>query len=1140
MQRKLLIHHKVVGILLCLMTTAPLITPAQDIMAKGTARQQIRETYQLSEVFPVLENIHKVRFSYSSNILNGKSVSAQVFKRMEQADINTELPALLRPYGLTCELIQGNYYAVKALPATGQAQMQITVKGAVTDAKDNSPLPGAIISVVGKTKGVNSNETGRYTLTGIGEGDVLRFSLVGYKPQEVPVNGRTQIDVALQQDVSGLNEVVVTALGIQKEKKSLGYAVQTVKGDNMTKAREPNLIGSLTGRVAGLVIRNSTDMFRDATIQLRGAKPLIVIDGIPDQTADMWKINPDDVESINVLKGTSASALYGSIGQFGALMITTKRGKGKDLGVDVNSSTMFQPSFIRIPNVQTTYGNGAKGKYAYVDGSGGGTEGSGWIWGPKLDQKDPSTPSGYWETPQYNSPTDPNTGKLVPLPWVSRGRNNVHNFFRTGIVSTNSLSITKSSDKGNFRASASHIYQQGVVPNTQLNNSSFSIAGNYNLTDRLNVDARITYNRQYSDNYPTIGYGPTNYLYNLVLWTGSDVDIRDLRNYWQPGKEKLQQRNYNTSWYNNPYFQAYELLTGYYKNNTFGSMTLDYKINRDFSVKLRSGVNAYGLSEDTKEPASYIGYSSKSRGNYFASSRNYFDIVTDLIGRYEHTFSKNFAVHAEVGGSNYYRNDKSQKSNTDGLTIPGFYNLSNSANPIQGINTIEERRTGSIYGFVDMEFLGAFYLSVTGRNDKISTLPITNNSFFYPSVSGSVVLSELLKMPSWLTYLKVRGSGSKVSSGLLPIVSDDYSYAHLSTYDRGIKWNGTPSLTFSDLLRNPNIRPQGTNSWETGVETKLFGNRVGLDVTYFRARDYDNIVKLPVSNSSGYNYYLVNGNVFLRTGWEFMLTGTPVRSNNFQWDVMVNFSKYKRILKEIYDNEPDLNRIKVGERMDRIFDNVYERDPSGNIVYESNGFPKSDPFQRFIGNSDPDWTYGMENTVRYKQFTLRFLVDGRIGGLMYSMTNAKMWWGGTHPGTVNSFREDANAGKNTYVGPGVVVTSGDIQYDADGKIVSDTRKFASNTKAVNYIDYMINTSNAANTNYNYYSQTFLKLREVNFTWQLPGKWTSRTFIRDASISLVGRNLLLFSKLPNVDPDTGKDELQTPSSRSMGFNLNLKF
>lgn len=1137
MQKKLLIN-KVVGILLCLISGIPYPVISQHVMASRNIAATNRETYRLEDVFPMLEKVMKVKFSYNSEILNGKTINAQQLRKMEQADLLTGLPQLLRSYGLTCEAVQGNYYVIKVLTVPVAVQL-ITVQGNVTDASGNTPLPGVVVVVKGKTKGTTTDVAGHYQLPGIAAEDILVFSLIGFKPMEVPVSGRKDINIALQPDVSGLNEVVVTALGIQKEKKSLGYAVQEVKGESMTKAREPNLVASLTGRVAGLVIKNSTDMFRDAQILLRGRKPLIVIDGVPDQTADMWKVNPDDVESLSVLKGQSASALYGSIGMNGAIMITTKRGKGRETSVDFNSSTMFQPSFIRIPDVQTTYGDGYKGKYAYVDGSGSGTEGSGWIWGPKLDQRDPNTPSGYYETPQFNSPIDPNTGKLVPLPWISRGKNNVHSFFRTGIISTNNLSVTKSSDKGSFRASASHIYQGGIVPNTMLNNSSFSLAGNYALTDKLSVDARISYNRQYTDNYPVTGYGPTNYLYNLVLWTGADVDVRDLRNYWVPGKEGIQQRNYNMSWYNNPYFQAYEFMTGYYKNSTFGSMNLDYRFNSDWSIKFRSGINSSGLTTSTKEPASYIGYSSKSRGNYYVGADNYFDIVTDLIVKYEHNFSKNFAVHAEAGGSNYYSNDKYQNSNTDGLTVPGFYNLNNSANPIQGSNFLEERRTSSVYGFVDMEFLGAFYVSLTGRNDKMSRLPVANNSFFYPSVSGSAVISELIKMPHWLSYLKARGSWSQVSSGILD-ANNPYTYNYISTYDKGVKWNGTPSLTFGDVRLNPDLKPQTTNAWETGIDAKLLDNRLGLEVTYFQARDFNNIAQMPVSIGSGYNSRLENGNVYLRTGWEIVLTGTPIRSKDFRWDVTANFSTYRRILKEIYGGKKELNFIKPGERVDRIFGGVFEKDPSGNIVYQSNGFPKSDPFSRFIGNGDPDWTYGVENTFRYKAFSLRFLVDGRIGGLIYSSTNAKMWWGGTNPGTVNPFRDDANEGKATYVGSGVVVTSGGIQYDADGKIVSDSRKFAPNTKAVNYIDYMINTSNDANTNYNYYSQTFLKLREVNLTWQVPGTWLDRTFFKGATVSLVGRNLLLFSKLPNVDPDPGADALQTPSSRSMGFNVNFKF
>jgi hypothetical protein len=315
---------------------------------------------------------------------------------------------------------------------------------------------------------------------------------------------------------------------------------------------------------------------------------------------------------------------------------------------------------------------------------------------------------------------------------------------------------------------------------------------------------------------------------------------------------------------------------------------------------------------------------------------------------------------------------------------------------------------------------------------------------------------------------------------------------------------------------------------------------VGLDATYYKTRDYNNIVSIPVSLTSGYTSRLDNGNVYQRRGLEVILSVTPVQSTNFKWEVVTNWSTYRRYLKEIYGGADQLNKIRVGDRTDKIYDWVYETDGNGNIVYESNGFPKWDNFTRYRGNNDPTWIYGVENSFTYKNLSFRFLFDGRIGGMLYSTTNQKMWWGGTHPGTVTSFRDDANAGNATYIGKGVVVTSGDIQYDEDGNVVSDTRKFAPNTQAVNYIDFMINTSNATENNYNYYSETFLKLREVTLTWQMPAKLINGTFFKGATVSVVGRNLLLFSKMKNVDPDPGKDELQTPSTRNIGFNLNLRF
>lgn len=1010
------------------------------------------------------------------------------------------------------------------------------IRGHVTDQK-NLPLPGVSILVKGTNTGTTTNQEGDFSIKAK-TGDILILKFMGFKTQEVTVTDNKKYQITLQDDAKGLSEVVVTALGVKKEKAKLGYAVQEVKGEDLVKAREPNVFSNLTGRVAGLTVQSSTDLFQSPTITLRGRQPLIVIDGIPDQSADIWKVNADDIENMTVLKGANASALYGSIGQNGAIMITTKRGKGKDLSIEINSSTELQPSFIRIPKVQTEYGDGFKGQYSYVDGSGGGPEGGGWIWGPKLDQKDPSTKSGFVELPQYDSPIDPQTGKRIPTPWISRGKDNVQDFFRTGVISSNNISITKSSDKGAFRASVSNVYQVGIVPNTDLNNTSFNLSGNYNLSDNLTADARITFNKQYTKNFPEVGYGPTNYLYNLILWTGADVSVKDLRNYWAPGQVGLQQRNYNNSYYNNPYFQAYEYLRGYDKNNTYGSLNLNYKISPDFSIQFRNGMNSYGLNRTYDEPKSYIGYGNKSRGNFTVSNDNFFDITSDLIADFNHTFSEKFKLHAQVGGSNYYRNDKYGSSATDGLTIPGFYNLSNSTNPVTATNALEERRTSSVYGVLDLEYLNAIYLTATGRNDFISTLPTQNNSFFYPSFGSSVIISQLIKLPDWFSLLKARGSWSQVSSATLN--DNAYTYSYLPTYSKGYTWNNIPSLSYGSSILNANLHPQTSNSWEVGVDTKFFNNRIGLEATYYQTSDFNNIFSIPISNTSGFSSQLVNGNTYKRKGLELVLTATPVKIPGFRWDVAANFSTYHRYLTGIYNNAPTLNNLKAGDRVDKIYTSVYKKDPSGNIIYGSNGFPLDDTFPRSVGYGDPDFTYGLENSFTYKQFSLKVLVDGRVGGLMYSTTNQKMWWGGTNMGTLNHYRDEANAGKATYVGQGVVVTSGSVTYDSNGNITSDTRKFAPNTKAVNYIDYMTNTSNSANTNYNYYSQTFLKIREISFTWQVPGKWLKSSFVKGLNLSAVGRNLFLFAKIPNVDPDTGVDNLQTPSTRTIGFNANIKF
>ncbi|WP_128331468.1 SusC/RagA family TonB-linked outer membrane protein [Apibacter sp. HY039] len=1022
------------------------------------------------------------------------------------------------------------------------------ISGAIEN-KSSEPLSEVEILNTRTNEIIYSKEDGTFFIKALKQ-DTLNFTRDFYQPSKLVIGDNQTIKVILEDEIEKkLDEVVITALGIKKEKKSLGYSVQEVKGEVFEKVKEPNFVNSLTGRVSGLNIKNSTDLFQDPGITLRGAKPLIVIDGIPDRTADLWKINADDIDNISVLKGATASALYGSVGKDGAIMITTKKGKKGKITISINNSTMFQTSFIRIPKVQTVYGAGNNGKYAYINGQGSGSEGGGWIWGPKLDQKDPSTLSGYFETRQYNSPVDPITGELIPLPWISRGKNNIKNFFDTGIIQSNNISLDWGNEKATFRLSLSNIYQKGIVPNTELKNTSISLAGSLNPLQGLKINTNLTYNKEYTANFPEVGYGPTNYLYNLVLWTGADVDVRDLRNYWVAGKEGFQQRHYNISYYNNPYFQAYEYLRPYYKDNVMGNVNLEYQIIPKLSAKGRVGTNIYSLNREYKEPKSYVGYGQKSLGNFTQINANYFDITSEFGLKYQNTFSKNFTLNGEGYISSFYSEKKNSQIQTDGLIIPGLYSFANNAGPSlvapPDLNRKEYERINSVYGFIDMEFYKMFFLNITARHDKVSTLPKGNNTYFYPSVSGSILVNKILQLPAWISFAKIRGSFAKVTSGKIANKNNTGydNYGYITAFEKSeTSWNGQPTFYFGNILIDANIKPETVNSWEIGTNLAVLNNRINLDVAYFQTKDYNNLVYVPLSESSGYKYFLTNGDVYQRRGVEITLNTDILKRTEIKWNSQINLSQYRKYLKKIYGGYSiNSNYIRVGERMDKLSTVVYETSPDGQLVLE-NGYPvrSKAPYPSTMGYSEPDWTYGISNSLSYKNFTVSFLFDGRIGGTMYSTTNQKMWWGGIAPGTVNQYRDDANAGNNTYIAQGVKIVSGSINYDERGNVVSDTRVFAPNDVAVNYNGYMQSTSNAFNANYHYYKQTFIKLREVTLTYNLGKPVLEKLSLNAVSISLIARNLWLASKIKNVDPDSGVDNLQTPATRSIGINVNVKF
>lgn len=480
---------------------------------------------------------------------------------------------------------------------------QVMVSGKVLSGEDNSPMPGVNILVKGTTVGIITDSQGAYRLEVPSADAVLIFSFVGFETQEVSLNGRTTFDITLATDATQLSEIVVTALGIEKDKSKIGYATQEVKGSELVKAREPNAINSLVGKVAGLNVGTSGELVGAPVISLRGRQNILyVVDGVPINS-DTWNISPDDIESYTVLKGPASAAIYGTRGVNGAILITTKRGSTDRRGfsVDFNSSNMWDNTFLTIPEVQSQYGPGDHGRYAFADGKGGGLYDSDYdIWGPEFNGQ---------LIPQYDGVVDPNNtyttsfhggatefiGNIIPTPWVARGKDNLERFLNPGFLSTNNVGISASGDKYDLRFSYTHSYQKGQVPNTDLNSDNFNITTGFDFSDKLRFESNLNYNRQYSENFPDVQYGPNSMIYNIIIWGGADWDIDDMRDYWQPGKEGVQQIYADYTRYNNPYFLVYEWLRGHKKTDVYGYMSLKYKPVDFLEVLGRTSISSYNL-----------------------------------------------------------------------------------------------------------------------------------------------------------------------------------------------------------------------------------------------------------------------------------------------------------------------------------------------------------------------------------------------------------------------------------------------------------------------------------------------------------------------------------------------------------------
>lgn len=1098
----------------------------------------------LDHVFSKIEGLFGVTFTYNADIVSQRTKIDLPRKERSLTEVLNLVSAqsglLFKQVG---NLIGVHKTVIRSL-AVNDAAPAFEINGRVTDA-GGLPLSGVTISLKGKSAATSTDDKGNFTINAV-KGDVLVISYVGFQTQEIAVGEENVLNITLLVSDTALDEVVVTtALGIKKEKIRTTYAMQEVKGTAMEKAREPNVISNLTGKVAGLSIQNKSTLFENPEFKLRGGNTLVVIDGVPAST-DFWNINADDVDNINVLKGTAATALYGSLGINGAIMITTKKGKAGKNGVEVtfNSSNQFQAGYLTLPEAQTQYGMGWNGQYAYKDGRGGGLyDDYGYVYGPKLNQPDPSTPSGFVEIPQYNSPIDPVTGEPVPLPWITRSQSNLKKFLRNQLLTTNNVSIAGKHENGDYRISLTHLYQKGQVPNTHVNSSTVSMAGSLKLSEKLRVEATLSYNKQYSPNYPITGYGPNNFFYNILLWMGPEVDINDMRNYWVTGREGIEQDTYNYTWYNNPWFLAMERLRNYQRDAIVAQANAVYDFNKDLSLMVRSGVTMNNSNRSIKTPWSYIDYdvSKAPNGNFEIWKENQFRIVSDAMFTYKKNFFSDLDVEVSAGAASRFDHVDEVQSNTNGLSVPNVYNLGNSINPVISTNQIREKQVNSVLGYAEFGYRNRIFLNVSGRNDWSSALQKPNNSFFYPSASLGVVASEMMKLPSFFTFLKFRGSWANISTDIISIGNDVLEeYATLPVYVNGVRWNGQSSLNLPGRLIAPDIRPNKTISQEYGTEMRFVNNRIGLDFTYYTYQDKDFVVAVPISNAGGYEQLIVNGDRVNRHGIELMLTGSPVRTTNLKWDVAVNYSMHRSVQKEFYGGDSIRNLVEVGGRTDVVAGYKWDRSPDGKVVYV-NGIPQYVNARTRLGYENPDWEFGITNSLSYKNMSLSFQFDGRIGGVLVNSVEAKLYEGGMHKSTANSFRDDAYNGVNSFVGDGVVATSGAVEYDAFGRLISDTRKFAANDTKVNYIDWVFASYTNGIEDAVLYKRSFVKLREVILTYNMGPKLLSKLPFKSANISVVGRNLLMFTDVPFMDPDGYSGlTLAEPSYRNIGVNLNFKF
>ncbi|TGE04866.1 SusC/RagA family TonB-linked outer membrane protein [Hymenobacter fodinae] len=1024
------------------------------------------------------------------------------------------------------------------------------VRGHVRDAKGEG-LPGVTIRVKDTNVGATTDTDGAYQLA-VEPGSVLVFSYIGYATQQVTTGGpASSYDVVLQEDSKKLDEVVVTALGIQREEKALGYAVTKLDNEQLTEAKSNNWTDALSGKVAGVnLVRSGGGPAGTNRIILRGESSLagdndalIVVDGVVlggssrntgngssaylqsespvDFGTSLNDINPEDIESVSVLKGPAATALYGARGGNGAVIITTKSGRmrKRGIGVTFNSNAAIE-SISRTPDYQYEFGQGAAGENYYSFGNtadGASTRSTSSAWGaPFLGQS-------FF---QYDPTT--NAAGTERTPWVPY-KNNRKDFFETGKTFTNTIAIDGGNERTSLRLSLTNLQNTWIIPNTGYKRNTVALSASHKITDQLQVSSKINYTNRYSDNLPSTGYNNQTIMY-WNMFQLPNADLGWLRPYWVPGAEGITQRYPFSSLVDNPYLIAYEMLNKANRHSVTGNVQVNYRFSKDWNLMLRSAIDFAYEARSQQRPKDTEKY---KEGMYRTQNIFSQEINHDFLLQYSHTFGK-FDVTASGGGSRLNNRYDKNELRAERLLYPGVFNLSNSRDLPLTLPYRAEFGVNSFYGLATVAYNKFLYLDLTARKDWSSTLAGPNGIekiSIYPSASLSTIISELVKLPEAISFVKLRGSYAEVGSGSTTPYLTSYTYATATGFPSG--------LSNPNVIANADLKPRRTRSVELGADLRFLQNRMGVDVTVYRNNTYDQILQVPLDRSSGYDYAALNAGLVRNQGLEIQ-ANAQVLSNptGFGWKIFGTYTANRNKVIELADSvfTYQLQRgpggrgtveARPGGNMGDIYGRGYQRAPDGQIIYDK-GYPLLTNQAMYLGSALPKWKGSIGNEFRYGPVRLNVLIDGQFGAKAYSMTHAVLAEQGktknTLPGRYNGI-----------IGKGVI-SNGDGTFRPNDVV------------AENIPTYYTSHYGRDNVEANLFRTDFIKLREARIDYSLPAALLQRLKLTQATIGVYGRDLYTLTKWPAFDPefgtlndnsvDLGFELGQFPSTRTIGLNLTV--